>query len=490
MSSEWNDLERRLDDLGSAVGGTGLPGPGAARQRAKQRSRRHATSAALSAALVLAGGTFAVAQLTGTTPTDIAPIAPTDTSPTATEDPGALEAGLMRPDDIMTVTIEGGEFAYSNDSDTWSESSPHSEPSECVPDADDLDHVSHAAIDFEAESDGDLDPAHVRQDLYLTAPGEAPAIFAGLTDTIHECVERTLDVSPIEGIGDEGWLIRYWYGEPQDEIFGWLTTMTVVRYEDVVSVITDQHRNTEVHIPPEVATTANAAARMCEALFGTDCVGDRPSLPDIDLEVYLPVLGGDEPDSEATNDPDEPDRDEGGNRVLTGEYLTADQINPVGEREPFVPGTLSEGGPSWESLCMDDPRELDAALGREDWTDFNDASLYQVGLEFGDSAAADQWMRGYTAIEDRCAVFDIEERDGTVVDNEFLDLASGEDALVWSVFYAPPDAGTAFHGAGMARRDNVVVMLIYGGMDGPDGPGNWVGYVSDRLEALLDRAVS
>src|SRR5690606_36015145 len=104
MSTEHGDIRRRLEDLGAALGDLQLPGPDAARRRARQRSRRQAGGAVLGAVAAVAVGVISVGGLPAA---NTAPPAPAE-SPTGepTIEPSD-ERLVLSVDDVEAGTGDG-----------------------------------------------------------------------------------------------------------------------------------------------------------------------------------------------------------------------------------------------------------------------------------------------------------------------------------------------------------------------------------------------
>lgn len=461
MSTEYDDLRSQLESLNDAVRLTGLPGPAAARARGIQRSRRYAAGVVMGVAVVLAGGTLAVGQLANT-PGVIEPAAP-PTSP-AEPSPSAVDLALLEVPAAALMTVDDivDDRHVSTAGFGWVEAD-EDRPS-CVPVPDDAEVVDQGQTSYAADNT----PADfVAHDVYLIESGAAADVFDRLVAEVPDCQDATVQVAgPLGNVGDEGYLTQYVY--PGDGTVTWLAEFSLIRHGDVVSVVTRWMGTQDYPGDPDLVTPANAAERMCATVYGESCVTGEPVLESQDAAA-------------------------GPHEIADEPFLTDDQVNPIGSRDRFVPGELSEGidRPQWSDLCFDDLDGLDSVqeIRHRAWNDTNDASLFQSVLRFADAETADQWLRDYTVIDERCAAFNVDDNYGSVTDYGVLELPSGADALAWSIYYAPPDAGAGFSGAAIARRDNIVVIVTYGAMDGPEGPTDWVEYVTPRLTDALVNAV-
>lgn len=284
MSADFDsDLQRGLESLSSDAGHIGLPGPAAARRRARQRTRNQATGAVLGAVAIVASGVFAFAQPTlssapdyagpppseSATPTESA--TPSDT-PTPTHDvPGITPDALLRAADLSPIL----------DSD-WQESGP-------LPDAD-------LGVCSDALPGGELtrwfvptaqEASHRWNGAFQviephTDETATTAAYAALRDTYEQCAAakeqaQFHDSYTVGAVGDEAYAIVM--GVPAEADFGRELAIGVARSGTVVTRVIRQVAVQETG-PPEliVADLATAVNRICTTPAGGACAGE----PEID----------------------------------------------------------------------------------------------------------------------------------------------------------------------------------------------------------------
>ena len=288
MSTEWGDLERRLRDLGSDIGGAPLPGPDAARHRARQRTRRQVAGAASG----IAAAAFGVISLGGLGPLSTSPPEPAHTPtpvPSPTED-------AVEPGSELALTVEDLEASSGADELVgWQQvDGPPGEPFLCAPTPGDADRVIERW--FQPSPDG-----YLHQIIEISTSDAAQARFDSVIAELLSCVEERNADNPddnqlsavwtVDGIGDSAWLGEYMV-EPRSAAGELMVVqVNVVLAGDTVTIITRGGPSMEGHnvgpLPYEVATVA--AERLC-TWAGRDCSGEP-----MPQRVYPPVRSDVEP---------------------------------------------------------------------------------------------------------------------------------------------------------------------------------------------------
>ncbi|HEX6338513.1 MAG TPA: hypothetical protein VFZ85_16260 [Jiangellaceae bacterium] len=291
MSTEWNDLEHRLRDLGSDIGGAPLPGPDAARRRARQRTRRQVAGATLGA---VAAAAIGVAVLGGLGPMSISQPEPADTpTPTPSQSP---TGDAIEPGDELMLTVEDLEASYADPELAaqigWEPADPPSEPLLCAPTAG-ADTVSGW---FRTADDG-----YLNQFIEISTADAAQARFDAVIDEVLSCVEERNAENPddnwlnvvwtVDGIGDSLWTADYAVPPrgPNGELM--IVQVSVVLTGDAITVVTQAGLGMEAHnvgpLPYQIAMAA--ADRLCTSA-GRDCIGDP-----VPQRVHPPVNSDAEP---------------------------------------------------------------------------------------------------------------------------------------------------------------------------------------------------
>lgn len=286
MSTEWNDLERRLRDLGSDIGGAPLPGPDAARRRARQRTRRQVAGAAVG----IAAAAFGVIALGGLGQLSISQPEPADTpAPTPTPSP---TGDVIEPGDDLILTVKDLEATYDDPELAalvgWEAADPPDEPFLCAPTAN-ADAISRW---FRTSDDG-----YLNQFIEISTADAAQVRFDSVIDEVLSCVaERNADnpednwlnmVWTVDGIGDTLWTADYAVPPrgPAGELM--IVQVSVVLTGDAVTIITQggpgMHGSDLGPLPYEIAMVA--ADRLCSSA-GRDCVGDP-----VPQRVFPPING-------------------------------------------------------------------------------------------------------------------------------------------------------------------------------------------------------
>ena len=369
MSTEWNDLERRLRDLGSDIGGAPLPGPDAARRRARQRTRRQMAGAAAG----IAAAAFGVIALGGLGPMSISQPDPADT-PTPTPSP---TGDVIEPGNDLTLTVEDLEATYDDPELAalvgWEPADPPNEPLLCAPTAD-ADAISRW---FRTSDDG-----YLNQFIEISTADAAQARFDSVIDEVLSCVEERNAGNPddnwlnvvwtVDGIGDALWTADYAVPprSPVGELM--IVQVSVVLTGDAVTVITQAGMGMEAHnvgpLPYEIAMVA--AERLCTSA-GRDCISDP-----VPRRVHPPVNGEVEPG-----------------------WLTIDDIVTA---MPYL-GTINEAGEIFEGdsyghICLEPANAVAAgatAVPRRQYTDPLDEALEITFFEYIAQFESDQAARAH-----------------------------------------------------------------------------------------------
>jgi hypothetical protein len=278
MSTEWNDLDRRLRDLGSDIGGAPLPGPDAARRRARQRTRRQVAGAAAG----IAAAAFGVIALGGLGPLSISQPEPAETpTPAPTPAPSPSPTGdVIEPGNDLMLTVEDLEATYDDPELAaligWEPADPPNEPLLCAPTA----NADAISLWFRTSDGG-----YLNQFIEISTADAAQARFDSVVDEVLSCIEERNADNPkdnwlnvvwtVDGIGEALWTADYAVPPrgPNGELM--IVQVSVVLTGDAVTVITRAGMGMEAHnvgpLPYEIAMVATE--RLCTSA-GRDCIGD------------------------------------------------------------------------------------------------------------------------------------------------------------------------------------------------------------------------
>lgn len=487
-----DDLTRRLSGLSADLDGVSLAGPSAARARAARRNRHQVTGGVLAGVAAVAAGVAIISPPDLTTTPDPAPPAslstPAPTDPATTTTEVALSAALLTPADLEPL-----------DDAPWSESRDRTDvvcdPAPVL--ASLSSTVDRAAVTY-AASDGNS----VRQDLvrFGTATS-ADDLWAEMRSCLPAQGEGdapvVTDEYRLSGVGDEGWLIRY-YTDPAAEDSD-AVTAALVRYQDVVSLtVRTQPRADTVGAELDTGLPVAAAQRMCDTVFGESCVGE-PALED--LTGSGPTSDpADDPADEPTggptggpaDDPTEPADDPTAELLGLADdpMLTDGDLAAVGTATGFVRRPEMDVSAPY-APCLQDPAASGAdtslALG------FNhdlDATIVEWALQMPDAGTASGMVESHTVLPEVCGEVG-ENRVQTVGEPVVVEIDGADDAVVWTVRDDPApgeESSSSFAGIGIARVSNIVVAIAFSAMDDPSG-GDWPGVVTPLLATALQRAV-
>lgn len=285
MSTEWGDLERRLNELGSDIGGAPLPGPGAARRRGRQRTRRQVAGATLG----IAAAAFGVISLGGLGPLSTSPPEPAHT-PTPTPAPAPTEA----PGNELALTVDLLEAnSGANELVGWVrlENRPD-ELFACAPEANDADHVIESW--FQSSPDG-----YLHQIIEIGTAETAKARFEAVIDEVLSCIEernadnpddnRLSNIWTVDGIGDGAWLAEYFVPPrgPDGELM--IVQVSVALAGDSVTIVNSggpgMHGTEAGPLPYD--NLAAAADQLCK-WAGRDCISEpdpQRAYPPVNTEV-------------------------------------------------------------------------------------------------------------------------------------------------------------------------------------------------------------
>ncbi len=493
-----DELRRRLTGLSADLDGVSLPGPSAARRRAAKRTRNQVTGGVLAGVAVVAGGVFAVGPSDLTATPEPAPPASLSTlNPEPTTATPGLDAALLTPADVAGDT--GAEW-------TAAEAGPEIA---CDPAAT-IDTMSsvldRAQVGFAAEA------GEVRQDLVRFADGGSAT---GVADTLVSCLDEegddgvpfVTDTLALTGVGDEGWLTRY-YMDPEDQQ-ATVAVVAIVRSGDVVSVTvqTETTADTVGDVQLDLAVPAAAAARLCDVLFGTSCVAE-PGTEDLTGADLQPESSADAPEDDPTGDPtgdttggpaeEAPSDSEDDEPTTPAEelleladdpFLTEADVTAIGTATGFVrqPEMDVDFG---SAPCLQDPMGFGAVtVAGLGYNHELDASLYEWVGQLPDADSAFQVVAAHTALPDVCGQVG-DDREQTVGEPVAVEVDGADDAVVWTVESVPTadngGSSTSFAGLGVARVGNLVVAVAFNAMGDPSG-GDWPGVATGLLANAVAR---
>ncbi|MBB5786320.1 hypothetical protein [Jiangella mangrovi] len=489
MTGDFDDeLRRRLGGLSADLDGVSLPGPSAARQRAARRTRHQVTGGVLAGVAAVAAGVAIISPPDLSTTPDPAPPAslstPQTTDPATTTSAPAVSAALLTPEDLTEATAVD-----------WQQSDEPGPAVACDPSGT-VDTMS--ALTDRAQAGFASESGEVRQDLVRFVDG---ASAAGLRDELLGCLpERGADALPavtdtvrLGGVGDEGWMVRY-YADPDDDA-ATVATVAIVRSRDVVSVTvkTETTADTVGERALDMDVPVAAAERICDVLFGDTCV-DEPFIEPMDGPVTTegPTNA---PTGDPTSDPTGDPTGDAEPEVLSladDPFLTDDDVAAVGTATGFFRSPESTETTAHQAPCLEDLTAVGAdtveVLG---YIHDLDASLAEWALQLPDADTAFRVVAAHTALPETCGEVG-EDREQTVGDPVTLEVDGADDAIAWTVTSEPTadNAGSSgsFSGVGIARVSNIVVVVSFGAMDDPSG-GDWPGVVTPLLATALERAV-
>jgi len=293
MSADFDsDLRRRLEGLGSDIGRAGLPGPAAARRRARQRARNQAVGAVLGAAVLVGGAVIAVAQPTLLTAPDPAD-QPSESvrPPVASPTPTPLPTDATLPNSVLLTVAD---IEPDGEPIGWAETEPPAQGWPCVPPAPDSGRALQRH--FENPEGG-----RIQQVVESTGTVEqAEARFAEIHDELITCVEdgtaagddfRLDQVWSVTGVGDEALLVRYWAPlreEPPLEGQLLLVSVSIARTGNAVTTVARGGAAMDANFPDTTDDAEAAITRLCVETGGA-CVTDP------DQEQVYPEPAGDVP---------------------------------------------------------------------------------------------------------------------------------------------------------------------------------------------------
>jgi hypothetical protein len=451
MSTERNDLERRLRDLGSDIGGAPLPGPDAARRRARQRTRRQVAGAAVG----IAAAAFGVIALGGLGTLSISQPDPADT-PTPTPIPSPSPTGdVIEPGNDLMLTVEDLEASYDDPELAaqigWEPADPPTEPFLCAPTPGDGDQVIERWFQ-------PSDEAYLHQIVEISSADSAAARFDSVVNDVLSCIEQRNADNPkdnwlnmvwtVEGIGDALWTADYAVPPrgPAGELM--IVQVSVVLTGDAVTVITQggpgMHGNDVGPLPYEI--TMAAADRLCSSA-GRDCIGDP-----VPERVHPPVNSDVEPG-----------------------WLTIDDIVRA---MPYF-GTIGEAGEIFEGdsyghICLEPANAVAAGASSVPWRQYTDpldgaleTGFYEYIAQFESDQAARAHYDDLVGAVEACGAQQIDTIAG-----------SGYEGVGWVAEdeFAPFHLGAAINGSNVA----VIVLGEASSAQGELPP--------DQTLELLDRA--
>jgi hypothetical protein len=443
MSADFDsDLRRRLESLGSDVGRAGLPGPAAARRRARQRARNQAVGAVLGAAVVVGGAVIAVAQPTLLTAPDPA-TSPGETvtsspAPTPSTSPSSPDQAPTLP---TSVLLQVSDIEPEGEPIGWAESAWPVEPWPCAPVAAASDHVLKRT--FVNPEGGRIE--HIVE---ATASGQATSRFAEVHDALVSCVEsgaasgadfRLDEIWAVTGVGDEAVLVRYWAplreGPPGEGQL--IVSVSIARSGNAVTTVTRGGFAQDANVPDTSEDAQAAVTRLCPVTGGA-CVTD--------------------PDQQRTYP--EPAAD------LPGWLTVADVAEATGEDRISAAGEVLTDATGFPFVCFQTDPGATGATSVESRT-FYDAldpttiSVDEYVARFPSGSAARAYYDTLTAEGDSCSA-----EPSLVVQN--TGTVAGDGGL----------AGTTWRST-VAETDSV---FVYGVVVS----GSAVAYVSTNLDSPAD----
>ncbi|HEX6196015.1 MAG TPA: hypothetical protein VFZ37_08895 [Jiangellaceae bacterium] len=482
MPAEFDDLSRRLSDLESDVAQLHMAGPAAARRRGRQRSRNRAAAVVLGSAAAIAIGIGTLDAIPQATPTPPEPIDTPTPDPTPAPAPNPSPTSeAPEPDPLANLLLEPGDLADLGSpwvDLSWSEGTREPELG-CFPAG--PDGVQTAGVTFESartiDQPGDF-PVWADERIYTFAnESDADAALSALRSEVVQCAtERNGDdfTWGYDGIGDVAFESEMW--PPAEQPLGRVTPFIGAARTGSTLVVTVTYLYMEGELIDHAELLAAAVARAC----GGDCVGE------ITQQIY--------PDAGAqAGDPQLPDED----------------VNPIGSYTDFVRSDTLSGSNRYEYFCLPELVYPDAAgqpssepvqVGGEaptiyqgEWYGPSEGGFHETVIQFPDDQQAAGFVADHTELPEQCG--DVVETHEQVVNQPAsVDVSGADEALVWTIDerVLPGDPGSepSFHGVGMARAGNVVVVIGFHAFGDPTTgtSGTWADYAIDTLAVAIDRA--
>lgn len=484
MPAEFDDLSRRLSDLQSDVAHVHMAGPAAARRRGRQRTRSRAVAVALGSAAAVAIGIGALDALPQTTSTPEPIDTPTpqpeptpnptrtpDPSPTPDEsEPDPLAELLLAPSDLAELESHWwGEVEWG--AVEWTE---QTSPGllECLPAA--LSAPSGGAtppamITFAGSEASTRAEERIRRYESADVAEDAVSEFRA---ALGQCAADAANVE----------LTRTWeYDELGDGAF----QSELVLPADVpdaahralvgaawtgstiVLTMTDVH--TRDVFNGEADMLAAAVARVCDGA----CVGELTP-----RQTYPAP-----------------------NSVPDDLLLLDEDVNPIGGYDEFARADVRTNPDRYEYFCVPDLVIWGIpAVGGEapnyyqaEWYGPSEGSFHETVIQFplADTAAA--YLADHEALPEQCGEV-VETHEQVVNQPTPVQVSGADEALVWTIDerVLPSDPGSepSFHGVGMARSGNVVVVIGFAAFGDPTAEtgGTWADYATQTLALAIARA--
>ncbi|TDD99968.1 hypothetical protein [Jiangella asiatica] len=499
MTDDFDEtLERRLASLGGDLPAAPLPGPAAARGRAASRTRHQVTGGIVAGIAVVGAAVLVIDPGDLRTTSDRTP-------PISASTPGTTETPLTRPDDLAAALLTAEDLAADDARTAWATAEADADVA-CDPSAvvDTMSSVTdRAEVAFQAEGVGEI-----RQDLARLGPDASiqplfDEMVGCLPDRASGEVPQVVDTLQILEVGDDGWMIRYYAdpGDPQADA----VTVAATQVSDVLSITTRIEPTENTIGDVDIDTPVRATERVCDVLFGTDCVGDpataeagTDSAPTGDpTEAAADPTGdpGGEPD-EPTGDPEEPTETETPADLLDladDPFLTDADLATVGQYTGFTRNPDYEEPAGLGERCIDDltATDADAALDMNYFQELGEGRMLEYVLRMPDVDSAFRVLAAHTSRPEVCGEVG-EQREETVEQPVAVEVDGSDEALSWSVLNSPtpdnPGSEPSFTGNGMARVGNIVVVVSFQAFGDPSD-GDWAGLAAQLLGTALERAV-
>ncbi|HEX6195741.1 MAG TPA: hypothetical protein VFZ37_07515, partial [Jiangellaceae bacterium] len=321
--------------------------------------------------------------------------------------------------------------------------------------------------------------ASASENIYvLASEAEADAAMAALRGELGQCATDRDDVEltrtwEYDGIGDAAF---------QSEVFNDIGPRRIAisvgaAHTGSTLVVTI----TGVYIEEEFDGQSEMLAAAVSKVCGADCVGEitpRLTYSDATLPADFPLL-------------------------------LDEDVSPIGTYSGFVWSETLVNPDRYEYFCLPDlvyqgtvvhPSSQPVQVGGEaatiyqgEWYHEGEGGFYETVIQFLNAQEAADFVADYSELPDQCGEV-VETHEQVVNQPASVDVSGADEALVWTideqVLPSDPGSAPAFHGVGMARSENVVVVIGFAAFGDPTTgtSGTWADYAIDTLAVAIDRA--
>jgi hypothetical protein len=480
MPAEFDDLSRRLADLESDVNRLHPAGPTAARRRGRQRTRNRAVAVAIGSACAVIIGIGALNALPLSTPSIPEPIdSPTpdqDTGPTPDADPPDTDTPEADPlTDLLLEPSDLADIGWPWVDLSWTEGIREPEL-DCFPAG--PDDAETAGVAFQAartvDQPGDFSVWADERIYSLASEADADAALTALRSQLGQCATDRDDVEltrtwEYDGIGEAAFQSEVLPPDDQLDAVRVAATIGAARTGSTLVVTV-----TYIYMQGEFVGQADLLAPAVSKVCGGDCVGEitqRQTYPD-------PAQADDQ-------------------------LLLNEEVNPIGSYTDFVRSDTRTDPGRYELFCIPSlvfesiPEQGGEAPAyyQAEWFGPSEGTFYETVIVFAEEDEAAGFVAEHTVLPEQCG--DVSPTHEQVVNQpEPVQVSGADEALVWTTDDQPlaedPGSEGSFHGVGMARSGNVIVVIGFAAFGDPTTgtSGTWTDYATETLALALDRAQS